>query len=329
MKCAIMKDTELLEIGQCDTPTPKAGEVLVEVEIAGICGSDASLFRGKTGVPLPVIPGHEAVGRIAALGENVKNVSVGQRVVIHPSFSCGECQLCRSGHANICPDKVRLGLDCDGVFAEYVTIPADYAWPVPASMDSEVAVFTEPVAVAYRAFYKAAPKAGQRALVFGAGVIGLLVTQFLRNAGCRIVAVDLVPERLEIARRMGASVTLDNTDSLAENGPFDVVYETSGAPQAFALATEVAALGGSIVLLGLPPGPHPVLATPIVRKELRVFGSIVYTDEFEPVLYMLEKGLIDTKPLVSSVCNLEDLPGCLKGFSDPDRVKTLIRIGAA
>jgi 2-desacetyl-2-hydroxyethyl bacteriochlorophyllide A dehydrogenase len=328
MQCAVLDAPGRLEIRDCATPQPAPAEVLVEVELASLCGSDASLYRGKANVPLPVIPGHEAVGRIAALGTQVTGLAVGQRVVIHPNYACGRCPLCHSGQGNICPSKVRLGLDCNGVFAEYVSVPRQNAIPVPDGLASEVAVFTEPVAVAYHAFHKAKPAAGARALVIGAGVMGLLMTQFLRNAGCRIAALDLVDERLAVAQKLGAAVTAQDAAALAEQGPFDMIYETSGAPMGFSLATEVAAPGATIVLLGLSAAPHPVMTTLLVRKELRVFGSIVYTGEFPAVLALLEAQTIQTTPLVSSVHPLADIAECLEHFADPHRIKTLIRVKA-
>ena len=328
MQCAILKAPGQLEIADCATPQPAPMEVLVEVELASLCGSDASLYRGKANVPLPVIPGHEAVGLIAALGTQVTGLALGQRVVIHPNYACGTCPLCLNGQGNICPSKVRLGLDCNGVFAEYVNIPRQNVIPVPDTLASEVAVFTEPVAVAYHAFHKAKPAPGARALVIGAGVMGLLMTQFLRNAGCRITALDLVGERLAVAKKLGAAVTVQDAAALPAHGPFDMICETSGAPMGFSMATEMAAPGAAIVLLGLSAAPHPVMTTLLVRKELRVFGSIVYTDEFPAVLGLLEKQVIQTAPLVSSVHPLADIADCLEHFADPNRIKTLIRIKA-
>ena len=131
MKAAVLNEPLKLNIEDVKPPEPGSKEVLIEVSLAGICGSDHTLYHGRFGVPMPVIPGHEAIGRIVEVGEGVSGLAVGQRVTIQPNFSCGNCTLCQAGHKNMCPSKVRLGVDTNGVFAELVKVPADYVWPVP------------------------------------------------------------------------------------------------------------------------------------------------------------------------------------------------------
>jgi 2-desacetyl-2-hydroxyethyl bacteriochlorophyllide A dehydrogenase len=327
MKCALLLKPGELKIQDMERPEPGPKEVLIQVELAGICGSDDSVYKGKMAIPLPRIPGHEAVGRIVSLGKDVRDKKVGQRVTIQPNFPCEKCSVCQSGMGNICPQKVRLGLDIDGVFAEYVKVPYSYTWPVPDSLNNDTAVFTEPIAVAYHAFLKARPKPGQRVLVFGAGVIGLLMAQLVGLEGNDVFAFDLVQDRLLIAEELGATAGFTSIEELSERGPFDLIFETSGAPVALDEAIKVASPGATIVILGLPGSPHPLLATPIVRKELKIFGSMIYTTEFPAVLDLLVKGQIKTQPLVSGIFDLEELSTALEGFADPKRVKTLIRIG--
>lgn len=328
MKCAILTQPGNITITEAEKPTPKSNEVLIEVEMAAICGSDASVYGGKFDVPLPLIPGHEAVGRIVSTGESVSDLKPGQRVVIQPNYSCENCSICQRGMDNICPDKVRIGLDVNGVFGQYVTIPSHCAWPVPDSLDNEVAVFTEPTAVVYHAFTMAKPAKEERVLVFGAGVIGLLMVQLAARETRDVYTTDLVAQRLSLSEDLGAKAGIQDFEELSKKGPFDVIYETSGAPSALSQAIEMAAPGARIVVLGLPGAPHPVMATPIVRKELKIFGSMIYTDEFPAVLEMLANGDIQTRPLVSGVYPLEELSEVLNDFSNPDRVKTLIRIKA-
>ncbi len=326
MKCAVLIKPGDLKIQNLELPEPGPAEVLIEVQLAGICGSDDSIYQGKVAVPLPVVPGHEAVGRIVSLGEGVKDRKVGQRVTIQPNFPCEKCSVCQSGLRNVCPQKVRLGLDVNGVFGQYVKVPSAYTWPVPDSLENEVAVFTEPIAVAYHALYKTVPEPGHRVLVFGAGVIGLLMVQLIIQEGNEVFTYDLASDRLSLSEELGASAGLQTKDDLSDQGPFDLIYETSGAPEALEQAIRLASPGATIVLLGLPGVSHPILTTTIVRNELRLFGSMIYTDEFPVVLELLEKGLIKTRPLISGIFSLEELPAALKGFSSPKRVKTLVRI---
>jgi len=326
MKCAVLTRPGKLEIQDLPQPLPAAGEVLIEVETAALCGSDNSLYQGKLDGNLPLVPGHEAIGHVAGLGKGVSGPSIGQRVVIQPNFSCQACDICRSGRENTCPKKIRLGIDVNGVFAQYTTVPARYVWPVPDSLENEEAIFTEPMAVAFHAIGKCPPEKGQRVLVFGAGVFGLIVTQLIALQGNDVVAFDLVKKRLDLAETLGARTGIQDLDTLSDQGPFDVIFETSGAPQALSHAIELAAPGGRIVVGGLPAGSHPVFSTRIVRKELRIFGSIIYTNEFPAVLDMLKSGDFKTKPFVSGIYSLEELSQALEGFQKPERIKTIIRI---
>lgn len=326
MKCAVLTRPGNVEIQDLPQPVPAAGEVLIEVETAALCGSDHSLYRGKLDGHLPLIPGHEAVGRIAGSGEGVSGPSIGRRVVIQPNFSCRTCSVCQSGMENTCPEKIRLGVDVNGVFAQYTAVPAHYVWPVPDSLENEVAIFTEPMAVAFHAIGKCSPEKGQKVLVFGTGVFGLIVTQLIALQGYDVVVFDLVKKRLDLAEDLGARAGIQDLGALPDHGPFDVIFEASGAPEALSHAIELAAPGGRIVLGGLPADPYPVLSTRIVRKELRIFGSIIYTNEFPAVLDMLETGNFKTKPLISGIIPLEELSEALEGFQKPERIKTIIRI---
>lgn len=326
MRCAILKKPGEVQIQDQPQPEPTAEEVLIEVEMAALCGSDNSLYHGKMEVDLPVILGHEAVGRLARLGDNVTDLTIGQRVVIQPNFSCNTCAICQSGLANICPEKIRLGIDVNGVFAQYTVAPARYVWPIPDSLVNETAIFVEPMAVAYHAMSKCPPRKGQRVLIFGAGVLGLILTQLVTLKGSTVFGFDLVQQRLDLAERLGAKSGFQEADLLAEQGPFDVIFETSGAPGALSQAIDLAAPGASIVVAGLPAVPHPVLTTPIVRKELRIFGSIIYTDEFPEVIKLLESGQFKTQPLISGIYDLAELPAALDSFCEPHRVKSLIRV---
>ena len=327
MKANVLIAPGQLEVKDWPIPEPKEGEVLVRITLAGICGSDYAVYSGKFEVPLPVIPGHEGIGVVHKIGPSVKGVAVGQRVVIQPNFACRSCAICSSGHDNVCPEKVRLGLDTDGVFAEYARVPADYVWPIPDDLEDQSAVFTEPTAVALRGLRTTPPARGDRTLILGAGVIGLLILQLAALEGAETTAADLLDERLAVARSTGATHTIRADDAALEPASYDLIYEASGAPSALADAIRLAAPGGRIVLLGLPSQEHPVSSTQIVRKELTVSGSMIYTDEFPHVLEILRNRKVQTGPLTTGIISLDDLAQALERFQSPERVKTLVSIG--
>lgn len=325
MRAALLVEPLKIEIDDIPVPEPGPGEVSIRVALAGICGSDHSLYKGYLKVPLPVVPGHEAVGRIEKIGSGVSGFKPGERVTIQPNIGCGHCPLCLAGHKNICPSKVRIGLDRNGVFAEVVTAPADYVWKVPEDMPDEVAVFTEPLAVALHGMKLVRPEKGSRTLVFGAGVIGLLAVQLAALQGADVTAMDLEKKRLALAEQLGANHVIGpDQDMEPYQGAFDLIYETSGAPPALAQAINLAAPKGKIVLIGLPGTDHPVSTTLIVRKELQITGSIIYTNEFPQALDLLQKGQVQTRSLATGRLPLSELGRSLSEFSSPDRVKTLI-----
>ena len=325
MKAAVLIEPRKILVEDTITPEPGSGEVLIRVSLAGICGSDHTLYHGRFGVPLPVIPGHEAVGRIEKTGVGVSGLAVGQRVTIQPNFSCGHCELCRAGHKNICPSKVRLGVDTNGVFAELVKVPADYVWPVPDSLEDEVAVFTEPLAVTVHAMKIWEPRKGERTLIFGAGIMGLLALQLAVLRGAEVSACDLAETRLALAAQLGASRTIGGSVESYYN-TFDVIYETSGAPASLEQVIRLAAPKGKIVILSLPGKDHPVPTDMIVRKELQIMGSLIYTDEFPESMDILKSGKLKTDLLNTGKLSLDELDNGLREFASPERMKMLVEI---
>ena len=327
MKAAVLIEPRKLIIEDMKTPEPGSEEVLIKFSLAGICGSDHTLYHGKFGVPLPVIPGHEAIGRIEEIGDGVSGLAVGQRVTVQPNFSCGSCPLCRAGHKNICPSKIRLGVDTNGVFAEYAVAPADYVWPVPDGIEDEVAVFTEPLAVTVHALNIWAPQKGDQTLVFGSGIMGLLALQLAAAKGAEVTACDLVETRLAMAKQLGAFSTIGPGDSFESfYDTFKVIYETSGSPVALEKVIRLAAPRGKIVILSLPGKDHPVPTDLIVRKELQIMGSLIYTNEFPESMDILKSGKIKTDLLNTGKLSLNELDNALREFASPERMKMLVEI---
>ncbi len=327
MKAAIIKEVGKVEISDVDVPAPLEGQVRIAVELGGICGSDNSMYHGKLVAPLPVIPGHEAVGTIEAIGSGVSNFTVGQRVTIHPNYYCGECDVCKKGLTNICRSKIRLGVDINGVFAEYAVVPAKQVYAVPDGLANEVAVFAEPLAVSLHGIKQAGIVNSDKVLVFGAGVVGQLCLQLALQYSPNIVNCDLIETRLELAKKMGAQrVISDQAELAACQGNFDIIFETTGAPSALAQCIELAAPGATIVVLGLPGQEHAVSTVLIVRKELTIKGSMIYTTEIPESIELLSKGVINTEALVSSIIPVEGLQEALDNFAAPSRMKTLVKI---
>src|SRR5579885_3420971 len=219
-----MRALLLSQYGQLETvdvPMPRPGpeDVLVRVEACGICGSDVHGMDGSTGRRIPpIVMGHEAAGEIDELGADVTGWKEGERVTFDSTVYCGKCWHCRRGEVNLCDNRRVLGVSCsdyrrDGAFAEYVAVPQHILYRLPAKLSFDQAAMVEAVSVAAHAVQRAALPAGASAVVVGSGMIGLLVVQVLRAAGCRlVVAVDLDESRLRLAKKLGATEVLAAAD---------------------------------------------------------------------------------------------------------------------
>lgn len=223
MRALVLTDYRKFEI--TDVPRPVLGptDVLVQVGACGICGSDVHGYDGTSGrrVP-PIIMGHEAAGTVVEVGAAVDRARVGDRVTFDSTIYCGECDACQRGAVNLCVNRQVLGVSCadyrrQGAFAEFVAVPQRVLHALPREMPFEHAAMIEPVAIAVHAVDRLSIKSGERAVVVGSGMIGLLVIQALRAAGCReVIAVDIDDARLQLAKQLGAAETINAQPPEAE-----------------------------------------------------------------------------------------------------------------
>lgn len=260
-------------------PSAGSGQVVVRVRGVGICGSDLALVSGRWHPPsVPWVPGHEAVGEIVVAGAGVPQSRVGQRVVIEPNIPCFACPPCLGGLTSACIRRVSLGFNAPGTLAGQVAVPSEFAWPVADDWTDEDAVCLEPLTVALAAIRRsgighpggAGVPGDSRCLVIGAGSQGLLLCVALVARGIKPSAIEPHPGRLELAASLGAAPVSPGA------GEFDVIYETSGTAAALAEAVSRAAVGGTIVLIGLGGGDIPVDAETVVRRQLHLHGSLTY-----------------------------------------------------
>jgi len=331
MKAAVLLRPGRVEILDIPVPVPREDEVLVRIVGAGICGTDFAKYKGDLQGNFPVVAGHEGVGRIAAFGPDAegKGISVGDMVAIQPNFACGKCETCRNGRGNICPNRIRLGLDVNGVFAEYVAAPRQYVWKLPEGLPWETAALTEPLSVALHGIGKISPSAADRVLVYGTGAIGLLYVQLAVLKGAEVTAFNHSEGRLAAARKLGAEKTISSLVQLEEEaGKFTVIYETSGSLYALNHIIGIAAPGARILLTGLPDKDSPVSTALIARKELCIEGAMTYMDEFSAAMGMLKDGSIHSELIITNIYPLEKLPEALADFRSPSRIKDLVRIDA-
>jgi L-iditol 2-dehydrogenase len=306
-----------------DVPEPELGpdEVLVQVKACGICGSDIHGMDGSSGRRIPpIIMGHEASGVIARLGRNVTGWKAGDRVAFDSMIFCGTCDACRSGHTNLCPERRVIGVSCPdyrrhGAFAEFVAIPKHLLLALPAGLSFEEAAFGEPVGVALHAVNLVKPAQGDTGVVVGAGLIGLLVIQALKRAGCsRVLAVDLDPKRLELALELGADhcVKASDPDALqqarawaGEDGA-DIAMEVVGISPTIQLAVRSVRKGGKVGAVG---NLKPMVDFPlqeVVTREITVYGSCASSGEYGEALQAVADGSIRVTPLISAKASIAD-----------------------
>jgi len=309
---------------------PAAGEALVRVTIAGLCGTDYSIFSGERAVAYPRVMGHEFVGRIEAVGAGVTAPRVGDRVAIEPNYSCGVCPLCREGNRNLCLKRTAIGIDVDGCFAELVRVPARCCWPAPDGVADEDLMVTEPLAVVVRAVARGHVRSGEATAVVGAGTLGLLAVQVLRARGARVLAVSRSQRRLPLARELGAEATHAAADGptvedvareFSHREGVDCVVETAGTAEAVADALKLVRPGGRVVLTGLPHDPTPVRFFSVVRQEITIVGSMIYREEFGEAMQLVASGEVRTRPLVTHRFALDDIERAFAAHREASSIK--------
>jgi len=315
MKALTLEKYNYLVYGEAADPQMGDDQVLVRVQACGICGSDVHGMDGSTGRRLPpLIMGHEAAGVVAEFGKQVTGWKKGDRVTFDSTISCGECWYCHRGSINLCEHRRVLGVACDeyrqpGAFAEYVALPHRILYRLPDSVSFEQAAMVEPLSVAVHAVDRTPVSLGDTAVVMGAGMIGLLVVQSLRLAGCgKIIAVDLEQERLNLALTLGADAGLkaDECDvvaevrSLTEGRGADVALDAVGLNPSIHTAVASLRKGGALTLVG---NFRPFVEIPlqaVVNRQLTLAGSCASNGEYPACLNLLGRKAINTEPLVSA-----------------------------
>jgi len=334
MKAAVLHAPRDLRVETARPPEPGPGEVVVRVGMAGLCGTDYRIWTGDRPVRYPLVPGHEFVGHVSAIGADVRRVRVGDRVAVEPNFSCGVCPLCREGNRNLCLSRTAVGIDVDGCFAEEVRVPERCCWPAPAGVADEDLLVTEPLAVVVRAVARGAVQRGARAAVVGAGSLGLLALQVLRGRGARVLVVSRTARRLALARELGAETTHAVADRPLDEAArafsgregVDVVIETAGTADAVAHALTLVRPGGRVVLTGLPHEPTPVAFFSVVRREVTLTGSMIYQDEFPEAMQLVAAGIVRTRPLVTHRFALDAIDEAFAAHERADSIKVAVQI---
>jgi 2-desacetyl-2-hydroxyethyl bacteriochlorophyllide A dehydrogenase len=303
MKTLVYHGPRLMSIEEHEEPTAGPDEVILKVESVGICGSEIEGYLGYSSVRVPpLIMGHEFCGTIVDLHNHAgheTDFSLGDKVVVNPLITCGSCDRCVGGKANLCPRRELIGIHRQGAFAEYIKVPRQNLYAVPKETDSSLASLAEPLAVCIHAL-KLGFRPFEDVLIFGAGTIGLLTLQAARNMGAeRVMVVDQQEARLSNAVALGAeSIKPEQLgerfhDYFAAQG-IDTIIDCVGVTATRQQALQCINPGGKIIMVGLGHEESPILMSRLVRQEVAMIGSYSYTrDDFKQAVQLLVSGKIN------------------------------------
>ncbi|WP_419307303.1 Zn-dependent oxidoreductase [Chromohalobacter israelensis] len=323
-----------------DAPQAATGEVLVGVAFAGICGSDMHIIHGENAfVRFPRITGHEFAGIVEDIGDGVEGLAVGDRVCIDPVISCGECYPCRIGRPNVCTRLAVIGVHRNGGFEQRVSVPADNVHRLPANVGLDQAALVEPYTIAANVLERMQPHDGDALLILGAGVIGLTILQVARAKGLTDITVcDVIDDRLDVARSLGASHTVNGQrqdleavmSERSDGEGIPLIADAACVPALFPQLARIASPAGRIGLLGFNATPSDLVQLEVIKKELTIVGSRLNNRKFPDVIEMLASGRLDASALVSHRLPFAEMGEAIHMIDHhPERVrKVLIELGA-
>ena len=323
-----------------ERPTPGPDEVLIEVDYAGLCGSDAGIYKFKDAferMSLPTVIGHEYTGRVVERGELVSEFAIGDRVVERPLRGCGECYQCEIGDGNICQDASITGVDHDGAYAPYILVPEAALHRVPDGLEPKHAAIAEPTSIGTRAVIRnSRVGAGDRVLVLGPGPIGLLTAQIARAQGGEVLVGGTDQDstyRLPLAADLGFEITTVSPTELREHRDqrtdgigYDVVFDTTGHPSGLTTAAEHVRKGGQVVIVGLT-GETTMPYAPLVRSEIDLQCSYASTyDDFERAFRLIRSGGVDAERFIDERFALTDADEAFEAFLGGETCKPVFDV---
>ena len=336
MRAAVLRGPGDVALEELPRPEPGPGEVLVQVRVTGICGSDLHVFKGTSPEPMAPRPvlGHETMGVVAQLGDGVDGLSVGQRVGVEPLVPCGRCDDCRTGRYHLCRRLKLIGMEITGGFAEFLVAPASNCFPLPPQVSDEAASLLDCVAVGVHMVQRAGIVPGDRVLVMGGGTIGLMAAQVARAVGAwEVFVADLSPYRRSLAFRLGLDEAFDagdpqfvesvlhRTDGL---GVDRVIEAVGGRAETIAQALKVVRPGGTVAFAGIFTGPRSVDLWAMLSKEVSLVPAWSYAywggrREFQIAIDLLARGVVNAEAVISHRFGLSKIGVALEHAMDSSR----------
>jgi L-iditol 2-dehydrogenase len=333
-QAAVLYAPHDVRIEERPVPHPGPKEMLIEVKAVGVCGSDVHYYEhGRIGsyvVRQPLILGHESSGRIVDVGEDVSKDRIGERVAMEPGIPCGVCRECRTGHYNLCLDVRFFGTPpIDGAFTNYVILPASFAYKLPDQVSYEEGALIEPLSVGLWACRKAQLQGGDRVLITGAGPIGIVAMKVAIALGAaEIIITDIFPQRLETARKLGATRTINVAEeALADaNIDADAFIECSGNANALKDGIRALRPAGKAVVVGMGPGEEASIPLSFIQnREIVLTGIFRYANTYQDAIAMVAAGRVDLKSIITGHYTLEETEQALQATKgDPSNIKSVV-----
>lgn len=323
-----------------EKPIINDGEAILKVLYCGICGADVASFTGNQPfTTYPRIPGHEFSAQIVEIPENDRGLKKGDVVTCNPYFNCGECYSCRRGIVNACTDNQTMGVQRDGSFQEYITMPVDRIIDGKGLSAQELALI-EPFSISNHALSRAEVKQGDNLLIMGAGPIGLFALLKAKAMGANVAIADMLSSRLELAKEYGADKVINVKEqnlekechSFTAGNGFDVCVEACGAPETFLNCIDNAAHGANIILIGNGKRETTFIHSVILKKELNIFGSRnAFTKDFEELIALVKAGKVNPAKMISGIYDAQNAKAAFDALvnNDGTLAKLLIKFSDA
>lgn len=338
-----MTELKKMEIREQEMPQARAHEVVVKMEYVGICGSDVHYYEnGRIGdfiVQGDFMLGHECAGTVVEVGSDVQHLQIGDRVVLEPGVTCGQCEYCKSGRYNLCPDVIFLATPpVQGCLTDYIAYPANMAFKLPEQVSTREGALVEPLAVGLHAAGQGQVKLGDKVIILGSGAIGLMTIQASKAFGAtEIIAVDIFDKRLEYARKMGATQIIhakqqdvvQTVMELTDGQGVDVVFETAGSEHTISQSPYLVKRGGVIVLVGLAAKEIiPFDFMQIMGKEASIQSVFRYRNLFPAAIAAIADGRIDVQEMITHEFEFVDSEAAFNFVIEhkQDVVKAMIKL---
>ena len=317
MRAALIEAPGKVTVTTVPDPTPGPRDVVVEVAVCGLCGTDLHILQGEFAPTLPVVPGHEFAGRVAAVGTAVTELAVGDRVAVDPSLHCHECHYCRIGRGNLCDRWNAIGVTVAGGAAEYALAPVANCVKLPDHVNVADAALIEPLSCAVRGYDVLGSQVAAEVLIYGSGTMGLMMLELAKRTGASSVdVVDVNPARLATARQLGCTRTAAGAAELEQPRGWDVVIDATGNQNAIQDGLGRVAKAGTFLQFGVADYAARATIEPyrIYNQEITITGSMAVLHSYERAAALFATGVLDPEVFISDRLPLEQYPAAMERF---------------